>query len=116
MEPAHTILKAPVSLTSPNQNFHVPHLTHLSKLLNARLQLRLMQRIIIHCSQPHHVHAWKASRDAIHQDTTGTAEVVLHCIACGDGVVLGEFGQVVLAADVLRGVLFDDEVGAECRC
>lgn len=75
-----------------------------------------MQRIIIHCPQSHHVHAWKASRDAIHQDTTGAAEMVLHSVACGDGVVLGEFGQVVLAADVLRGVLFDDEVGAECGC
>lgn len=72
-----------------------------------------MQRIIVHGPQPHHVHVREPTRDPIHQNTASATEVILHSIAGSDGVVLGEFGQLVLATDVLRGGLLDDEVGAE---
>lgn len=42
--------------------------------------------------------------------------MVLHRVARGDSLALGELGELVLAADVLDGGLVDDEVRGEHGC
>lgn len=82
-------------------------------MLDPRLQLGLVQLKIINRPDSHDEIPWEPSADSIHQRAALGAEVVLHRVACGDGVVLREFGELLAATDVLGGGLFDYEVACE---
>lgn len=85
----------------------------LRKLLNPRLQNRLMKIEIIHSPNPRNQHTRVPRRDAIHERAADGAEVVFHRIAGLDGFVLREFGELLTAALVSGFGGLDDEVGGE---
>ena len=80
------------------------------KLLDLRLQFRLMQVEIVNSTDPHNGHFGKPSTPSIHESATNRAEGVLHGIASGDGLALGEFRELLLAAKMLQAAILDDEV------
>ena len=86
----------------------------LRELLNLWLQLIALHIKIIHSTNPWDQHSRITARHPVHECTTYRAEIVGHGAARGDGLALSKFGELVLAANVRRRRLFDDEVGREC--
>jgi len=81
-----------------------------AELLDPRLEFRLVQIEVIHRPDPRDGHAWKAARHSVHQCATHGAKVVTHGVASCDRLVLGEFGELVLALDMLERGVFDYKV------
>jgi hypothetical protein len=79
--------------------------------LPLRLQLRLMQMKIIHCSQSQFLRSGVSH--SIHNCSTCGAKVVCHDIPRGDGLGLTIGRQVILAADVSQVRGKDREDGGE---
>jgi N-acetylglucosamine kinase-like BadF-type ATPase len=86
----------------------------LGKLLNLGLQLVALHIKIIHSTNPWNQLSRVPATDSVHQRSTNRAEVISHCAARGDGAALSIFSKLVLAADMRRSRLVNDEVGREC--
>lgn len=56
-----------------------------------------------------------AGRDPIHQTPADTTEVGSHGVLGSNGIGLGEFSDLVFAADVFDSVAFEDKTSGECR-
>lgn len=87
----------------------------LHELLNPGLQLRVVQGVVIHRSDPHNALSREASASTIQQGAADTAEVIGHCVASEDGVLPRELGHLLSASDVIQSGVIDDEVGGEHR-
>lgn len=85
----------------------------LRKLLNLRPQLVTLHIKIIYRTYPWDQLSRITATDPVHQRSTDRAEVIGHRIACGDGLVLGEHSKLVLATDVRRSRLVDNEIGCK---
>ena len=62
---------------------------------------------------PQNRHSLGPATDPEHQTATDLAEVALHVVPGRDSLLHVVLGDLVLAADPLDGVVFDDEVGGE---
>lgn len=62
---------------------------------------------------PQNRHPLGPATDPEHQTATDLTEITLHVVPAGDGLLHVVLGDLVLAADPLNGVVFDDEVGGE---
>jgi len=85
----------------------------LTKLLNPGLQLRLVQAEVIYSANSHYVLPGEPTADPVHKRPADTAEVILHCAARGDGIVLSKLGQFVFALEVFDRLVIDYEVAGE---
>ena len=85
----------------------------LAKLLNTRLQLGLVELIIVDRSDSWDAHPGETAADSVHQRATDGTEIVGHCISGGNSLVLSEFAEFVLATDMLHAFVLDDEVRCE---
>lgn len=123
-EPAHAVLakllyptaptKTPSQRTIPLNPTH-KKLSERDPQNSPRLQHPLMQIKIIHGPNPQNPILRTPRTDSIHQTPTGPTKVIRHCVACRDGVALGKFPEVLLAAEVGKGGGGDAEVGGEHR-
>lgn len=113
--------KSPVLLPPNNISLFLPHTlrssepshTILDKLLNLRLQLGLMQRKVVNCSDAKNAHGWEAGTFAIHEGAACRAEVVGHFVARVDRLSLAPARQVLLAAQMREVGVIDGEVRGE---
>lgn len=119
LEPVYT---APSSTISHHPNFNQQsHKTSfanspiLGELLHPRLQLGLMQRIIIHRPNPHDFVSWKSRSHTVHQRSADGAEEICHFAAGFDRVALGVAGEFVFTAKMFDASVGNDEVGCEHR-
>ena len=62
---------------------------------------------------PQNRHPLGSATDPEHQTATDLTEITFHVVPAGDGLLHVVLGDLVLAADPLDGVVFDDEVGGE---
>lgn len=85
----------------------------LRVLLDPWLDLCLVQIEVVDRSYSHNELPWVPLTNTIQQSAASRAEVVLHRVARLNCLGLGEFGEKLLATNVLGRRLIDDEVGRE---
>ena len=85
----------------------------LAKLLDPRLQFRLMQAEIIHSPNSQYALSWVSTANPIHQRTAHRTEVVCHGVPCGDGLILAEFCELVLATKIGNCGVVGNKVASE---
>ena len=92
-----------------------PTYTVLGKLFYSGFQLGFVETEIVNCADTQDTTPWGIRAHAIHERATCGTEIVSHSVARGDGAVLAECLQIVLATQVLQVRIEDDEVGREHR-
>lgn len=90
-----------------------PRTPILLKRLNPRLELGLLQRIIVNRANARDAGVREAAAASIHEGPADAAEAVFHVIPRRDGVFLAEAREFGFAARVCEVAVFDDEVGGE---
>ncbi|KAK5709094.1 hypothetical protein LTR17_020093 [Elasticomyces elasticus] len=85
----------------------------LREYLQLRLQLSLMQLVVVHGADPSNAHAWKSARSAVEEGTTGGAKEVGHRVARSNCLILAVLGELLLTFEVFERAVLDDEVGSE---
>ena len=85
----------------------------LLKRLHSGLELGLLQGKVVNGADARDAHAGVAGAAAVHEGAADAAEAVFHGVAGSDGVALAEARELILAAGVLEGGVFDYEVGGE---
>lgn len=87
-----------------------PRAAILLKSLNPGLELGLLQCEVVDRASTGNAHTWVAGTASVQQRAANAAEAVLHVVPRGDGRLLAETGQLVLAADVLEVRVFDYKI------
>lgn len=90
-----------------------PGHTVLNILLNARLQLGLVQIKVIHSTNTQDAISGEACADAVHERAARRAKVVGHVVARANRLGLAIRRQIVAATLVRQVGIVDGEVGCE---
>jgi hypothetical protein len=100
-----------------NMLFHIRWLQPLNaillKRLNPRLELGLLQVVVVNRSDAWNTSTRITTASTVHERSTDAAEAVFHIVASCDGVLLPEACELVFTAEMLHVSIFDDKVGGE---